>query len=86
MVPLGQSGRVVFSLRSPAGTRLASVTADLIGDGESGWTIDTIGDAALIAGVRYTPTRKGIFNLVVTVVDANGCSGATGLRREVRVP
>lgn len=85
-VPLGGSGRVILTLSSPSDTPVKSVTADLMGDGEPGWTVETIGDARHVAGVQYRGTKRGLFLLVVTAVDAEGCTGTTGARREVRIP
>lgn len=76
---------MVLTLRSPIGTRLVSVAADLIGDGEPGWTIETTSDAKRVRGIEYEGTKRGTFNLTLTVTDANGCVGTTGLRRDVRV-
>jgi hypothetical protein len=76
---------VLFRVSSPSDTRVRSVTADLIGDGEPGWTIATDNDARQIAGLFYTGTKRGVFNLVISAIDADGCAGTTGLRRDVTV-
>jgi len=82
---MGQSGRVVFQVTSPTGTRIQSVTADLIGDGRAGWTIETHDEDAVIAGIRYFPRVAGTHNLVVSALDEDSCVGSTGLRRNVTV-
>lgn len=84
---MGESGRVVFKLFSPNARRLVSANVDLLGDAVPGWTVkvDPNYDAAQIGGLRYTPTRIGVFNLVVSVTDDLGCIGQTGLKRDVTV-
>lgn len=76
---------MVFDVRSPKGMRITEVSADLIGDGELGWFLPTSKDAAVAAGIRYTPTRRGLFNLQLTAIDECGHVGQTQLRREVLV-
>jgi hypothetical protein len=85
-VRIGESGRVVFQVRSPGATRLQSVEADLIGDLQAGWSVDAgSGDANRVAGIRYFPRIVGTYNLVVRVTDANNCMGQTGIQRFVTV-
>lgn len=80
---LGASGFVVF--RATSSSRVVSVTADLIGDGDSGWTVEPKGAGDAVAGVWYTPAKRGTFGLVITAVDACGLTGSTGQRRDVVV-
>ena len=79
---VGQMLEVGFALTCPA--PIVSVTVDLLGDGLAGMTI-TADDLRQMAGMYYTPTKAGTFQLQVRCRAANGETDQTGAVRTVTV-
>lgn len=83
-VKIGESGRIIFRAVSPVGRKIIWLNADLLGDSNPGFWINT-DDGSNVAGLRYFPTKVGTFDLHVFATDILGCMGSTGLRRDVKV-
>lgn len=82
-VALGTVGVVTFSLASAR--PVVGLEIDPLGDGLPAVTVVRGDDLRPVVGLLFQPATAGTFSLQVRAVDAAGCEGATGLRRDVVV-
>lgn len=82
-VALGSIGVVTFSVAS---TRpVVRLEVDPLGDGLPAPTVVRGEDLRPVLALAFRPTARGTFSVQVRAVDADGCEGATGLRRDLVV-
>ena len=82
---IGETGRIGLYLTPAPGRRIVRAQADLIGDGNPGWTIDISSGAEVLGALRFSPLRSGSWNLKAYAWDDQGCQGETGATRTVTV-
>jgi hypothetical protein len=74
---------VTFSVASAR--PIVRLEVDPLGDGLPAVTVVQGDDLRPVLALAFAPAVRGTFSVQVRAIDAAGCTGATGLRRDVVV-